>query len=768
MPDASPIHAVGSFDLKSITGSKEKVAASDLFVLIVAWRYGVVPSGQTKSITEQEYDEAVRLRKPIFIFLADPGSEADDGPLALFPAAVRNPAQTPQLAAFRALLADSDRHTFATFTTPDDLASKVVEALASYLLRTAGAQSRTPGAIGRIVALAEMPRHGALVGRADLLPGLLQRLTAGDDIGIFALGGIGGVGKTALAVAAVSDLADDAQTFPGGVIWIPCTDQIGETGLNTLVERIARDLRLEDVLAETDLSARRQTLAAALASRPRTLLALDNVEPGLDAEAALAILIAPGHTTLLLTARDHIAQGHLRTIDVSPLPPDDAEALFARRLAQDTGDARPSEAERAEIAPLVAAVERLPLAIELLAAYAVRQNMSLARLRTDLAAEGINAAAFRTDPNRTLMKTFDRSWRVLALRQQALFAGLSLLAGASFPREAALALALAAAAQTTADTDPAKPDPEADLDALVRARLVEPLEGGRLRLHQMLREYAVHQLADPAVTPAAVAYALRDAALAYWLAYAQAHPSYEGIDALEAEDEGLMGAAVLAHAHQQHTTLLALAHALSMYWEVRARVASERMVYPWALEAARAIHDETEERWALHQNALTDAQAGLIDSAQAQLQEALALARRLGDPRAERAELHGLAVLLAQTGHPAEAQAQYQEALALARRLDDPRALATELRNLGIFIGQRDEPERGRAMIEEALEICTELGAVRETGKCHQFLAWLDRDEDNRAGMIAHYREALRLFTQVHSPVADEVRAALRALGEEV
>lgn len=71
-------------------------------------------------------------------------------------------------------------------------------------------------------------------------------------------------------------------------------------------------------------------------------------------------------------------------------------------------------------------------------------------------------------------------------------------------------------------------------------------------------------------------------------------------------------------------------------------------------------------------------------------------------------------------------------------------------------------------MIEEALEICTQLDAPYDTGKCHQFLAWLDEEAGNRAGMVAHYRAALRLFTQVRSPDADEVRDELRALGKQV
>lgn len=47
------------------------VRESELFVLIVAHRYGWMPPGSNRSITELEYDEAKRHGKPCFVFLVD-------------------------------------------------------------------------------------------------------------------------------------------------------------------------------------------------------------------------------------------------------------------------------------------------------------------------------------------------------------------------------------------------------------------------------------------------------------------------------------------------------------------------------------------------------------------------------------------------------------------------------------------------------------------------------------------------------------------------
>ena len=103
-------------------------------------------------------------------------------------------------------------------------------------------------------------------------------------------------------------------------------------------------------------------------------------------------------------------------------------------------------------------------------------------------------------------------------------------------------------------------DPQGDLLTLVSYALVEALPGGeRLRLHPLLREYAAGKLKT--LAPAQQE-RLGDAMVAFWLAYAKAHPGYEGMDALEAEAAGLMGALAWAHEQARHREVLGLAHAL--------------------------------------------------------------------------------------------------------------------------------------------------------------------------------------------------------------
>ncbi len=91
--------AHGSGDAGSV--STDRLGEAEVYVGIIAWRYGTIPPGETRSVTHLEYLEAQRRGLPCYLFLADPATEADE---TLFPAAVRDPEHAAQLLAFRAEL----------------------------------------------------------------------------------------------------------------------------------------------------------------------------------------------------------------------------------------------------------------------------------------------------------------------------------------------------------------------------------------------------------------------------------------------------------------------------------------------------------------------------------------------------------------------------------------------------------------------------------------------------------------------------------------
>ncbi|MGC1928890.1 MAG: DUF4062 domain-containing protein [Candidatus Nitrosopolaris sp.] len=108
--------------------SLKDLEESELFVGIYAHRYGSIPNGSATSITEQEYDHAKKLKKPMFCYIVDDNH-------VWLPSMIENdePARS-KLRTFKAKIRD-DLVT-DVFTTPDDLASKVATSVGRYITQS--------------------------------------------------------------------------------------------------------------------------------------------------------------------------------------------------------------------------------------------------------------------------------------------------------------------------------------------------------------------------------------------------------------------------------------------------------------------------------------------------------------------------------------------------------------------------------------------------------------------------------------------------------
>ncbi|MDY0042130.1 MAG: DUF4062 domain-containing protein [Desulforhabdus sp.] len=115
----------GARPLEATSACLEEIADSDVLVGIYAHRYGYVPAGQSKSITEQEFDFALEKQKPTFCFVVDeeyvwPPKHVETEPgrtrLRDFLQRLRNKVVTD------------------SFTSPEDLAFKVASSLGRFLL----------------------------------------------------------------------------------------------------------------------------------------------------------------------------------------------------------------------------------------------------------------------------------------------------------------------------------------------------------------------------------------------------------------------------------------------------------------------------------------------------------------------------------------------------------------------------------------------------------------------------------------------------------
>ena len=115
----------GARPLEAASACIEEILDSDALIGIYAHRYGYVPSGQSKSITVQEFDFAKEQNKPTFCFVAD-----EEYPWP--PKYIETEPGRTRLREFLQRL----RETVVTdcFTTPEDLAFKVASSLGRFLL----------------------------------------------------------------------------------------------------------------------------------------------------------------------------------------------------------------------------------------------------------------------------------------------------------------------------------------------------------------------------------------------------------------------------------------------------------------------------------------------------------------------------------------------------------------------------------------------------------------------------------------------------------
>lgn len=102
--------------------SLQYVRRADIFVGIIAHRYGYVPAGDEKSVTEQEYWHAVKHNIPRLMFLVD-----DEGEFEWNPEYIEGGEAEKKLNEFKTYLNKNEVR--GLFTTPESLAAKLPAAL---------------------------------------------------------------------------------------------------------------------------------------------------------------------------------------------------------------------------------------------------------------------------------------------------------------------------------------------------------------------------------------------------------------------------------------------------------------------------------------------------------------------------------------------------------------------------------------------------------------------------------------------------------------
>lgn len=421
--------------------------------------------------------------------------------------------------------------------TPDEL--RLAARAGDLLIAT------TPGAPRGVIAPGGLPRAPRLVGRDALIEQTLAALSAQPPAPIVSISGPRSQGKSALAAEVVA-LAAERDMFPGGAIWLACESLSGDPGLAVILAQVTT------------------ALGDAGASPPaRALIVLDHVESTLDASALLDAL-APWNCALLLTADYALQDDRVREIPLGLLDLL-ASSELARSILRQVDARRPMEADEEALFDSLTH-ETAPLALSLSAARIAVMGLSF----NHLSESGV----------RMPLHSLNTSYTALPEAARRAWAGLALIAGASFPRGIALAV-VGAAIRENADAamdESWREEAAETLDALIGLRMVATLAPGRLALLSQARQVASAFSRDGAAEARDIA----GAAMAnWWLEYARAQAGLDSGAELAHEAAGLLGAITWAHARQRHQLLLDLIATLP----AAVRALEESRLQAWAAEA---------------------------------------------------------------------------------------------------------------------------------------------------------------------------------------
>jgi tetratricopeptide (TPR) repeat protein len=801
------------------TVSTELVAGCDLYLGVIAWRYGYVPAGQDRSVTHLEYEEAGRLGIPRLIFLAAPETQAVDGPDGLFPASARDPEHLYKLLAFRAEIERAQVVDY--FTTPDDLAKKVAAALHQYL-------QAHPVEHGPRPPRDLPPRAPGYFGHEEELRTLCAALRQGQHMAVSAaVAGMGGVGKSSLAAEAVHALAAEPDAFPGGVTWVRCDDRTRPEGLIWIEDQllaawgapVATDLAARAATPEEGLELRERALRERLRSigsaQPApALVLLDNVERDLPL-ARLLETVTPLGITTLLTSRSEPASPRVRLLRLEVLDPATAVHLFAERYTARGGG---WSAERDETAAraIVDALGELPLAIELAAARAARTRLPLLTLAEELRGQdALGRLSDPLNPSASVRYSLSKTLSTLTQTQRQRFADLGLPAGPDWPLpviERMLEGVAASATTEPQDDAPLEAAARTDLDALIAYSLVglTAAQGtgianiSRIRLHPLVRELA-HEEWGQLPTPAQSE--VLAALLAGVHAWVEAHQTQDpSLYRVFGQDEDLIaGALRTAMARKIHLpTVTAIIEAWGMYLFM----SNERLNYEMRtlqVESAHAVGDLPAELAALNGLIQIAGFSGREDEAARLRRRALTIARELGDQvgllrmlgamgeetalRGERseaeqlyAEARGIASALGErltdfhalnnVGNAArahdrldDAERWYQRAIGVARATDDPSDQHMAEFNLGMVFDQRGNTAEAQHMIEILEQFAVSYQNQQGLAILRNALGQLALKSGNLDAASAYLNDAEPRFAQTGAAqLAKQVRGNLTVL----
>jgi DNA-binding SARP family transcriptional activator/Tfp pilus assembly protein PilF len=554
------------------------------------------------------------------------------------------------------------------------------------------------------------PPEPEFTGRAAELAAL-----AGGGAGrVVVIEGMPAVGKTALAVKAAHELAEQ---FPDGCFFLPLHGHDTRHLPESTAAALSKLLQLAGVAPASvpRAPADRARMWREVMEGRRALLILDDAA---GEEQVRPLLPGTSDCHLIITSRRHLAGIDAAHHRLGVLPTADAVALFTRI-------AEPAVADAAEAVVEVARLcGGLPTAIRLAATrLRDRQVASIEALVEELRRPHEDIADLQ-EP--ALAAAFALSYRDLPVTQRRIFRrlGLSPVAELTVPAVAVLA-------------GISEADAERSLTDFVDHYLIEEVAPGRFQFHDLVRRYAMalppsedpHFDARRAVGRV-LDYYLRKADLAdrkLFPHHTRAEISvadrsvsvapFEDEDAaatwLAAERKNFFPLIQYAADHAWNRHAIDYATAVARYLDSVAQWEEAETIHRRALNVALELERPQAIAQLRFNLAVVQWRLGRTDDALANATKAEQIAHRVRDAALKAAALDQIGLVAWSSTKYREALAYFGESLDIYRETGDTRGKAECLNHLGMMLAQIGRHQEALKSFQEALDSFHTIGDVR-------------------------------------------------------
>ena len=613
----------------------------------------------------------------------------------------------------------------------------------------------------------------SFVGREAELEEVGRRLAGHRLVTIL---GPAGIGKTRLARRSAFN---QLERFPGGVWFVDLAQSSSRVDIErTVAQVLSREL--------TPAASSMPAILHALGAQP-ALLVLDNCEQVcVDAREFAAALFAGSEASVLATSRHRLEVSDESVLRLQPLPvpPETthhnvdevmrypAARLFLERAATVAPWLRLTAENARNVRDILARIDGLPLAIELVAARANLLTLEgiLKRLadRSTAFASLSHGAHHVTTRHSTVEASLQWSYALLSRPEQQVFARLSVFAG-SFTTEAVQSVC----GDLCADVLPA-------FSELVESSLVQTRFAGsepRFVLLETVRAFAAERLGASADVGIAQTSHAR-----HYSEFAQRHATeFVSGEELEAYrrcdlDANNFAAALRWSANSDHSIALRLITSLWRYWIFRWTFDEAQAVLRALLDSPVFEYEPAELRARAFQAAgMFEKERADAAAARTYFELALQQCRAANVEVQELEVLNALAILEFNHGDPAKAGRLYETCLEMQERKGDAWAAAETIANLGAVAQSINQYERAFGLFERVLEAFRAIGnergvayALRSLTLCCEMLERYDQGITygneciatyERLGEQARLADGLQTLSNLLSRMGDQRRA---------